>query len=595
MRLLFSLVPIAATLGCAALAGCAALDPIRGHAPEDVAFGLTGAVECRDCTRTIDLSRLQQPRPCEHLVGPGDTLGVFIEGVLGEEDKGPPVIAPATDRQRPKLGYPVVVRRDGMLTLPFLDAPIAVAGRTVPDVEKLVREAYTGEGGFVKPGGERIFVQLQSPRTTRVLVVRRDRPNQLDQLDATQDTRFTRPARGTSQLVELRAFENDVLHALVASGGLPGPEAENAVYIMRASRGGAKLNTPVCSLDEGQPHAVPSLQPTPAVRPGGEQPARLPQPSPLDAAARGPVLPISYETAGGPSQGGHDLAGLLGSSYGRRDIASQRAIASAGYRGGCVDPAGCVDPSGCVDGVADSFHPARFGMPNAALLNTPRQPAVLGGHSMFLESATNGPIGGHSVFTPQAAHAAEMLLHGDPQSMELAQALLESPHVTRIPLEAPCGAPHAFAPSDVILHDGDVVFIESREREFFYTAGLLGGGKYTLPREESLDVLDALALVDSQRRQLPGRYVGGVSSLSQDVTVGASRLVIYRQVAGKQVVPIELDLNRIKKNPSEAIAIRPGDRLFLEYTAWEAIGASFERFFIEGTVLGISSSAAFGN
>ena len=188
-----------------------------------------------------------------------------------------------------------------------------------------------------------------------------------------------------------------------------------------------------------------------------------------------------------------------------------------------------------------------------------------------------------------------MLLTDGSDSFQLAQALLESPHVTRIPLEAPCGSPHVFNQSDVILHDGDVVFVESREREFFYTAGLLGGGKYSLPRGETLDVLDAVAMVDAQRRPVPGKFVGGVSSVSQDVTVGASKLIIYRRVAGGRTVPIELNLNSVKRNPGEAIAIRPGDRLFLQYTPWEMIAASFERHFLEGSVLGLSSAAAFGN
>ena len=29
---------------------------------------------------------------------------------------------------------------------------------------------------------------------------------------------------------------------------------------------------------------------------------------------------------------------------------------------------------------------------------------------------------------------------------------------------------------DIILHDGDIVFIESRDTEVFFTGGLLGGG-----------------------------------------------------------------------------------------------------------------------
>ena len=100
---------------------------------------------------------------------------------------------------------------------------------------------------------------------------------------------------------------------------------------------------------------------------------------------------------------------------------------------------------------------------------------------------------------------------------------------------------------------------------------------------------------DAQRRQVPGKFVGGVSSVSQDVTIGASRMIIYRRTAGGRTVPIELNLNKIKRNPSLAITIRPGDRMFLQYTPWEMVGAAFERHFLEGSVLGFSSAAAFGN
>ena len=572
------------------VAGCAAFDPVRGHAPEDLAVGLTAPIECRDANRTIDLARLGQPRPSEHLVGPGDTLSVFVESALGEDEKNPPILPGATDRQQPRTGFPIVVRRDGTIRLPYLDEPLSVAGRGLADVEEIVRAAFVEED-LVRAGAERIIVQLVAPRTTRVLVVRRDRVATAQQqadpnLGPAQGFRET---QGSSQLVELRAFENDVLHALAATGGLPGPSAENAVYIMRAPRHGA--------IAAVSPMTPRSLQPTPAERPAVERPAiersaiersavepvpavpvpgvpaspvvpavpsgesPVPLPQPVEEAARGPVLPVGFSFVG------------------------ERP------------PASCLPMQAPCDLACDAGCDA---MPSAGgiehrMTNTP----IAVGHSVFghnsrAELAGPLPTAGHSVFAPAAVDAARVLLTDSPSAVTLAQAMLESPGVVRIPLEVPQGAPAAFSPDDILLHDGDVVYIESRERDFFYTAGLLGGGKYQLPRGESLDVLDALALVDSQRRPLPGSYVGGVSSVSQDVTVGASRLVIYRKLGGR-TVPIELNLNRIKKSPSEAITIRPGDRLFLQYTAWEAVGAAFERHFLEGSVLGLSSAAAFSN
>ena len=64
----------------------------------------------------------------------------------------------------------------------------------------------------------------------------------------------------------------------------------------------------------------------------------------------------------------------------------------------------------------------------------------------------------------------------------------------RIPLRLPPGQTPTFKPEDIILESGDIVMIESREREVFYTGGLLGGGEYPLPRDYDLDVLGALAI-----------------------------------------------------------------------------------------------------
>ena len=147
----------------------------------------------------------------------------------------------------------------------------------------------------------------------------------------------------------------------------------------------------------------------------------------------------------------------------------------------------------------------------------------------------------------------------------------------------------------MLLSTGDVIFIESRSREYFYTAGLLGGGKYPLPQNEDTDLLDAIALADSQRRVLPTKQVGGVSSLSQDITVGASKVIIFRTLGSGDPLPIKVDLNRLKRNPAAAPVILPGDRIVLQYTPLEAFAATIERHLLEGTVLGVASAVSFGN
>src|SRR5262249_35985874 len=62
-------------------------------------------------------------------------------------------------------------------------------------------------------------------------------------------------------------------------------------------------------------------------------------------------------------------------------------------------------------------------------------------------------------------------------------------HVTRIPLRLRKGQPPPFRPEDVILQNGDVVYIPSRDADVFYTGGLLFTGQYALPRDYDLGVV----------------------------------------------------------------------------------------------------------
>lgn len=65
----------------------------------------------------------------------------------------------------------------------------------------------------------------------------------------------------------------------------------------------------------------------------------------------------------------------------------------------------------------------------------------------------------------------------------------------RIPLRMYPEQRLAHSEEDIILKDGDVVLIEARDTEVFYTTGLIGGGQYALPRDYDLDVIQAIAQV----------------------------------------------------------------------------------------------------
>lgn len=233
---------VAAVLVCVALNGCAALTnpvangiPVRLLPPE-----LLG--ESREALQDIPLTALRQKQPEVYRLAPGDVLGVWIEGVLGEKAQAPPVQYSLVANLPPSLGLPIPVRSDGTLTLPFVP-PVKVEGMTVEQAQEAVREAYTVKRQVLQPGRDRIIVTLQTPRQYHVLVIREDSPGQVRApvAPATRGIGFTLSPTGTAGpsrrgagfAVDLPAYENDVLNALAVTGGLPGLDAINEVVIER--------------------------------------------------------------------------------------------------------------------------------------------------------------------------------------------------------------------------------------------------------------------------------------------------------------------------------------------------------------------------
>ncbi len=97
--------------------------------------------------------------------------------------------------------------------------------------------------------------------------------------------------------------------------------------------------------------------------------------------------------------------------------------------------------------------------------------------------------------------------------MRLSSAHTEDPNILRIPLRLPPGVIPNIRPEDIILEDGDIVMIDSREAEVFYTGGLLPGGEWPIPRDYDLDILGAMAIAG-----------GGIAGSAQGMG-GAERLV----------------------------------------------------------------------
>ena len=124
-------------------------------------------------------------------------------------------------------------------------------------------------------------------------------------------------------------------------------------------------------------------------------------------------------------------------------------------------------------------------------------------------------------------------------------------------------------PEDIILQDGDVVFVESRDAEVFYTGGLLRGGQFPLPRDYDLDVLGAIAMAGGSISAAAGGTATGLNS-SVGSIIPPSRITIVRQYQGQQIA-IRTSTQDALTDVRERILIQPNDLVMLEYTPGEML------------------------
>lgn len=214
--------PLAAVWLCFVQAGCTSLDVLNCEIPAIPAKRAPPEVLARPRAdmQQITISRLRQNPPQVYQLGAGDVLGVYIEFVLGEEGESPPVHFPEAGDQAPAIGYPVPVREDGTLALPLIQ-PVPVGGLTIEQATEAVRAAYI-DAQVLQPGRDKVIVTLMRRREYRVLVIREEE-------GAVEGV----TKRGSGTIVDLPAYENDLLHALNETGGLPGLDAKNEILILR--------------------------------------------------------------------------------------------------------------------------------------------------------------------------------------------------------------------------------------------------------------------------------------------------------------------------------------------------------------------------
>jgi protein involved in polysaccharide export with SLBB domain len=424
-----TMVPLFCAVLIGLLPGCSSLDCLKGIPSVSVTrIPRSFLGRARSEMVQISMARLRQVPPKVYQLGPNDTLGIYIENVLGQPDEAPPVNFPEDGSKPPSIGFPIPIGEDGRVALPLV-APIDLAGLTLAQATDEIRAAYTINNKILPEGKDRIIVTLQRPRMQRIMVIREEgnAAAGAQNLGGVNSPGLTK--HGTGETVDLPAYENDLLHALNETGGLPGLDAENEVLIIR----------------------------------GGFQDAR------------------------------------------------QRELLMA-------QMAACRNPCDCPSPVPDD------------------------------------------------------------------------PNVVRIPIRYYPEQPPSFATEDIILNTGDIVFVQSRDREQFYTGGAISGGAQLIPRDYDIDILQAIAVSGGSfgsggtgLGRAGNQNSGGGNSSSP---IPPSRAIVIRKTCNGQTVAIRVDLRRAITDSNQRLLIQPEDMILVQYTLAEEIANFALRAFQINYLLG---------
>ena len=96
-------------------------------------------------------------------LGPGDTVGIFIEGITGTGQHIPVYMPSPGYNLPPATGYAFTVRDDGTLALPKIQQSLKVKGLTLNETQKLICRTYVEEAKLL--GSEAVItVSLIRPR-----------------------------------------------------------------------------------------------------------------------------------------------------------------------------------------------------------------------------------------------------------------------------------------------------------------------------------------------------------------------------------------------------------------------------------------------
>jgi protein involved in polysaccharide export with SLBB domain len=297
---------------------------------------------------------------------------------------------------------PIEVDHTGSVDLPLV-GKIVLAGKTIPEATDVIKRAYS-KNQITKAESERVQVSLITARVHRVVVLREDtpaapvslvKPGQVDHIH-----------RGSAEVVDLPAYENDLLHALAVTGGLPGTDAAREIWIFKRS------------------------------------------------------------------------------------------------------------------GLSD----------------------------------------------PHAICAEEL----QARTADFAEGEARDNQVVRIPLTGCPGEGLPFRPEDIQLDNGDVVFVPRRD-EYFYVGGLVAGAKIPLPRDEDIDVIEAIALANGSVGGPLGQSGSALAGGNPGHMVKPTRVIILREMPDGRQLPIRVDLARAMTDQKERILIQSNDVVMLQFKPGQAL------------------------
>ena len=137
-----------------------------------------------------------------------------------------------------------------------------------------------------------------------------------------------------------------------------------------------------------------------------------------------------------------------------------------------------------------------------------------------------------------------------------------------IPLRLNPGEQPNIRTEDIILRDGDIVYVDTRETDVYYTGGLLGGGEFPIPRDFDLDVLAAVSVAGNAGVGAT-RNTGFFGGAGQNLP--PTELIILRNIAGDNQIAIRVDLNNTINDRRTRILVKAGDTLILRFKPQEEI------------------------